>query len=491
MRKLLYILSAAASLSLSSCDSGFEEMNMDPNSPTTVPLENLLTQGEYALSTRTWGTVMNAEWGMLLVQYWSQNQYASESRYVYDKAYFATSWASYYANSLKDFTEIERILNLEEPATDQLKAEKDNKLAIVKILKTHAFHIVTDVWGDVPYSEALKGADIAAPKYDSQANIYEGLVADLDAAVGMIDLNHKAFSSGDIIYDNDLSMWIKFANSLKAKIALRMLDANPNASSILTEALGDELISSNAETAKFTFDSQVDTGNPLWFNVTQDNRDDYSVSKFFVDYLKATNDPRLEKYATVNAAGEYVGLEFGLLDNNSLDASKDGQTSRPSGATKTSPALLGVRGQQQPAILMSYAEVKFIEAEAIARGEISGDAEAVLIEAITASMDAWEVDAADRDAYLASFTYDAGNWRKSIGEAKYVALYGQGVEAWSEWRRLDYPVLTLPTEAQLDAIPTRGFYPDEEEGLNADNVPENKIDGKVWWDVNDAMVAQP
>ncbi|NLR94669.1 MULTISPECIES: SusD/RagB family nutrient-binding outer membrane lipoprotein [Flammeovirga] len=488
MKKLLYTLSAAAVLGLSSCDNGFEEMNVDPNNPTSVPVENLLTQGQFALADRTWGTAMNAEWGMLLVQYWGQNQYASESRYQHDKAYFTGSWQSYYANSLKDLTEVERILGETEAVTPQLEAEKKNMLAIVKILKVHVFQIVTDTWGSVPYSQALNPAEYPSPAYDTQEDIYLDLISKLDEALSELDNTNAAFNQGDIIYDNDIDSWKKFANALKARVAIRMIDANGSASTFLQQALtAADKFESNADNATLVFDNQIQLANPLWVNVTQDNRDDYSVTEFFVEHMKTMNDPRLGLYAAMNADDEYVGLPFGLTDAESLEASKDGKTSRPSGATKDEQDLPGIRAKQQPAILMSYAELKFIEAEAIQRGVIGGSAETVFKEAIAASMDAWGVEEADKDAYLATVTYDAANWKKSIGEAKYVALYGQGVEAWSEWRRLDYPQLTVPAAAITignTAIPTRGYYPNDEEGLNAENVPANNYTDKVWWDVN-------
>ena len=207
-----------------------------------------------------------------------------------------------------------------------------------------------------------------------------------------------------------------------------------------------------------------------------------------VDKLKALNDPRLAVYAdkAVNK-GEYIGGRYGLKSADATDSAND-------------LSLIGsdIRHQDSPGFLLTKAQILFSRAEAAQRGWISGSAEDFYKKAIKASFDQWDLSQKAYDNYIAqtSVQYDAGNWKKSIGEQKWIALFLQGDEAWSEWRRLDYPKLSAPADDlnPNGGIPVRMGYPDFEENLNKENYKkavrldnlrskaDDHLSTRVWWD---------
>ncbi|MFK7806420.1 MAG: SusD/RagB family nutrient-binding outer membrane lipoprotein, partial [Saprospiraceae bacterium] len=206
------------------------------------------------------------------------------------------------------------------------------------------------------------------------------------------------------------------------------------------------------------------------------NRDDFCVTTKLVEILNDFGDPRLAAYAAPNPSGEIVGMPSGLTDNEATELKPT--CSRPSATVRTATA---------PAILMDYAEVSFLIAEAAERGIISGDAAAAYAAGISASMNYWGIsDATAIDAYVAANPYDAANWKESIGTQKWLAFYMNGPQAWAEWRRLDFPVLDVPVAAIEDNIPVRLPYALSETSTNSSFSASNPNDimTKMWWDMN-------
>jgi hypothetical protein len=463
-----------------SCTEDFEDMNTDPNNPLEVPAETLLPQAQFSLADRVWSRNMNFEFGMLMVQHFSQGEYAEDSRYNQNVSTFNFSWNNFYAVGLKDLVEAREIVEEKEITSIYTEEIKQNQLAVLDILKVWAMQIVTDTWVNVPYSEAFAPDEFPSPAYDSQQDIYSGLISELEAATASITVADPGFSSGDIFYNGDMAAWARFANSLKLKIGMRIADVDPGtAQTLVSTALSDGVFTSNEEGFIFNFQSDQRIANPFYVDNTINNRDDFAVSDVLVDALKDRNDPRLMAYAKPNLDTAYVGLPYGLTDGASFELF--GNASRPNDVVRQATA---------PAYLLTYAEVKFFEAEAIARGwGGTGTAEEAYNEAITASMNQWGIDTDSTITnYLTANPYDASNWRESIGIQKWLALYTNGLEAWSEWRRLDYPQLDVPADAVKDFIPVRALYTSDELGNNGGSVSnsgiENEMNVAPYWDVD-------
>ncbi len=468
-------------LVLASC-SKFEEMNYDPNRPDLVPTSALLTQAQANLVYNLNGEL--AQLGEQYVQYLGQLDYPDKSNYADDGA---SDFTGIYLGGLTDLQEIID-LNNNDLFKDELAqyGDNENQIAVAKILQTWAFHSMTDIWGDIPYSDAIKGKEnIITPAYDTQESIYDRLIAVLDEVISQINTSPQISLKGDLIFNGDMDMWKAFANSLRLRIAMRLSEANDSkANDLIDDADFTAAFSNSSHYAQFDHLATEAEGNPLYIdNYVIGGGDYYAVANTLMDAMIALNDPRVAVYANPTiSGGTYVGLTYGLDE-----AVSDQDVSMVNN-------FYG--GQIAPSIIMTAAEILFIKAEAAQRGYISGgaaSAEQYYEDAIRASMEYNEIPTVDIDAYLAQpgVQYDAVNWRESIGTQKWIALYMQGIQAWSEWRRLDYPVLSPGPAAVIASIPTRRAYTSDEYSTNRANVEaavmrlasgEDKFTEKVWWD---------
>ncbi len=462
-----------------SCDD-ITEYNVDPNNPIDVPAINLVTEAEYQVNRVLWSRGYNAEWTMLCVQHWAQNEYAEESRYTVDGNDFDAEWLDFYADVLKELDVAEEMIMMDETLTEPVRA---NQTAIIEILMVHTFHNMVDGYGDIPYTEALQSIDFPLPGYDSQQSIYMDLLARLEAAVNALDPSAGSFESGELIYEGDVALWQKLGNSLMMRMAMRIVDVDENTAKNYIAKAADPnnggMISSNEENALFEFSDDPNIANPLFIDAVIDTRDDFAVTDVLVDNLKAMGDPRLDVYAKPNNSGEIVGMPYGLTDGEAF--SLKSTTSRPSDLVREATA---------PAVIMDYAEVKFLEAEAYQRGILSGDAAQAYADGVAASMNYWGItDEAAIADYVSANPYDAGNWKESLGWQKWIAFYMNGPQAWAEWRRLDFPQLEVPAAATNDVIPVRLPYPISEQTRNNSSLQAvtgnpNDLSTKLWWDVN-------
>ena len=470
---------------LTACEKDFEEINTDPNNPVVVATADLLAASERALIKQLFG--MNDEWGFAYIphvymQYWAATLYTNTDRYEtipYD-------FTDMYINSLNDLQQIITLNTNEETAVEAAAyGPNENQIAVARIMKAYAFHNITDIWGSVPYSEALKGGEDFTPAYDDQESIYDGILNELTEAAAQIDVDAGSIE-GDIIYAGDMSLWKLFANSLKLRVGMRLSKVNPDkAEEVVTEALAAGVFGSQQDNALYYYLASS-PNNSAWNQQYEFGAPEYACSSVLIEKLQALNDPRMEVYAQPSeATGEYVGMPYGISN------------AEAGGIGYANVSLPGVRmlAAEEPAILMSYSEVLFLQAEAAARGWTNDDPAALYAEAIAASLDYWEVYL-DDDAFKSyieqpDVEYDPTNFEKSIGEQKWLSLYTQGPEAWAEWRRLGFPELQPAIEAVANReIPRRKGYPYSEFNLNRENYNTaislqgpDLMDTRVWWDV--------
>ncbi|WP_075342593.1 SusD/RagB family nutrient-binding outer membrane lipoprotein [Tenacibaculum agarivorans] len=457
------------------CDKELSELNIDPNNAIAVPPSTLLTTAQYNFYTLIQGVAINADWGNLMVQQWSQNEFTEDSRYRQDINTFNGTWQTMYASILAELSQSKKLVDdIEIPVNI-----KNNQKAIIDVMSTQVFGFLTDGFGAIPYTEAL--GDSPLPAYDSQEVVYKEMLSTLENALSNFSTSSSSFDSGEIIFNGDVSKWIKLTNSLMLRYAMRIADVDADTARKYVIAASNNLISSNSENALFVFEESLPRANPLHRNASPQggNRDDYAVSELLVTTLNSLGDPRLEKYAKPNNAGIFAGMPFGLSDN---DASVlKATTSRPNDA---------VREATTPHVIISYAEVQFLLAEAYERGFLSGNASDAYNQGITASMNYWNVtDTNAINTYLINNPYNTANWKESIGIQKWLALYMNGFEAWNEWRRLDFPQLSAPAAADISTIPVRMPYPLSETQTNSSQLSKvtstpGSLTEKVWWDVN-------
>lgn len=472
IKTYLLLFVSVTMIGLTGCED-ITELNVDPNNPTAIPAENLLTQAQQQLNNRLWSRGLSAEWGMLMVQQWSQNEYAEESRYTVDGNNFDVEWVDLYSDVLNELKTATELVTANEGLPSGVKA---NQLAILSILREYTFHNLTDLYGALPYTSALDPVNSPLPSYDSQSTIYAGIVANLQSALNSMDTGSASFASGDAIFGGDAAAWKRFGNSLLLRVAMRMSNVDEEGAKKAIASISGGYITSNTENALFVFDENPAIANPLFVDAVINTRDDFAVSDVLVNALKDMSDPRLEAFAALTLTGEYVGMPPGLPDADAFALKST--TSRPNDA---------VRAATAPAVMMDHAEVSFLLAEAYARDMLTGDAEAAYNEGVTASLDYWGI--ADATDYLAANPYDAGNWKQSIGMQKWIAFYMNGPQAWAEWRRLDVPALDVPAAATNPVIPVRLPYPISEQTRNSTQLgtvtsDPNDLSTKLWWDVN-------
>src|SRR5437762_782895 len=365
-----------------------------------------------------------------------------------------------YSGPLEDF---QRMIN------KGVAAGVHNMESVGRIMKSYFFSVMTDAMGDIPYSEAFQERALLTPKYDTQQAIYTALFADLAKASQQIDPAGIGFSSGDIMYGGDMVEWRKFSNSLRLRLAMHLSNVDATTAAAQAQAaVTAGVFTSNADNAQLMYLASAPDQNPVYTNVHVDKRDDYGMSKTFVDSLLSWSDPRLPVFAQLNndtivANQIYEGLPNGLNDG-------------------AGPALLyisriGAYWRETPAAplaLLTYSEVLFLEAEAAERGWISGPPAATLYaNAIRASMQQYGIATAAIDAYLAQprVAYAGGAaGLTQIAYQKWLSLFLQGMEAWTEVRRTGVPTLVPGPNAKLTRIPERLPYADDELVLNKASV---------------------
>ncbi|KAA6439371.1 SusD/RagB family nutrient-binding outer membrane lipoprotein [Dyadobacter flavalbus] len=469
---------AIASLSafLAGCQDELEEINENPNEAISAQPEYLLANSIKSNADVILGSDASMETTTLFVQHWAKIQYTDVDKYTVSISNIQNIWTNLYSQGLTDFT---RIIEIGEQTGNV------NYQAVGLILKSWTFQILTDLYGDIPYSEAGKIEQTLTPKYDAQKDVYLGLLNDLKKASELINPAGSPIS-GDVIYNGNLNKWKKFANSLRLRIALRIADREPEiAKTVVAELAADksQLIASNDEIAQLNYLASPNQ-NPV--SRDRETRDDYRVSKSVIDKLQELKDPRLAIFAnkTVDATPTgYLGVTNGLPADSSAKL----------GFTKTSKLGDYFTAPTSPAVFLSYSEVLFNLAEAAQRGFIADKPAELYKAAVTASLQQFKVNSADITAYLAqpAVAYNPANFKKSIGEQKWLALFSQGPEAYTEWRRLDYPQLKPAYAGVLDGkIPSRLIYPTGEQALNGANYKaavanqgEDRLTTKLWFDV--------
>ncbi|GJM59969.1 SusD/RagB family nutrient-binding outer membrane lipoprotein [Persicobacter diffluens] len=248
----------------------------------------------------------------------AQNDYPEESHYNWAgrASMFNNTWNRLYARPLRDFQEILDLMQSENAASYEASGAAVNQIAVATILRAWVLQNLTDLWGPIPYTDALQGSDQKSPAYDSQEAVYKGVLAELENAVAMIDAD-KAGMEGDLIFGGDMTKWKKFGNSLRLRMALRMADVDPATAKTHGEAaIASGLMTSVADNAEFPYLTSAPNQNPLYDNRINGGRNDFAPSEALLETMNAFNDPRRPMYATKATtganAGQYKGLTYGL-----------------------------------------------------------------------------------------------------------------------------------------------------------------------------------
>ncbi len=484
---------ALGTLMLGGCKK-FLDVNQNPNIANDPGIENVLPSAQVEIA-HVLGNNFQVN-GSFWAQYWTQsplaNQYKQYDQYQPSTDNYNRAWATLYDGALSD---LQYVYN-----TASGKSNK-NYMAIARLMSAYTFQLITDAWGDVPFTEALKGLEenggITAPKYDAQALIYDSILSQINEAIALIDVNSDVHpGADDLVYGGDMSHWLEFAYTLKLKTALRLSEASPTkAAALIAEIEADPnfagFISDANGDAKITFSTAGGSENPLYSEIVGVGRtQNLFASSTCVDSMNANSDPRVFVFYKPLANGAVVGNKQGDY-NNATSASGKSLVSFTVGgeAANANSAAAPVR-------FLSTSESLLLQAEASARGWLSGGEDSLLFsEAIDASFDAYGITDATEISYYKDSTYwgvypiagTTSDKVRHIVTQKWFSMCGnQGFEAWTEQRRTGYPDFLIISVNSLigTKLPARFVYPTQEINLNASFPGLKTVDTKVWWDKN-------
>jgi hypothetical protein len=503
-----------------SCTKDYEELNTNPNNPVDVPAINIFTNAIIgSIGTQLGGWMQHTYLGVWCQQ-WCKVQYIDEDRYM--PRDMSTYFQGPYTGELKNLTIV--INKASETGETTLEGA-------ARALRVWIFSYLTDIWGDVPYSEALQGFNVdgtLTPKYDRQEDIYNSLLAELDEANVLLSGTTVGFGGGDLIYGGDPVKWRKFANSLKLRLLNRaagtpwtftydMAGTQPdvtttpgaaaltNADAMIATVLGDPsqypIFESNDDNASLSYPG-LPYRNPI-FNALY-TRTDQAISETMVNWLLAREDPRIHIYAqpTVNSTETPPLLYLGFQNGRNITSANLGAVS-----------LLGTAiayDETSPLFVLTYDETLFTIAEYQMRKGNDAAAQAAYEAGIEASMERWGLadgstvhptwgksnsfttgstgQTVDYATYLANPLVawggtDAQKFQK-ICEQRWAAIFGEGVQAYSEIRRTGFPERIF--EYKLEGafypnlgLPIRVQYALSEDTYNSNNLAQARIDQNI------------
>ncbi|AOW10282.1 SusD/RagB family nutrient-binding outer membrane lipoprotein [Flavobacterium gilvum] len=499
--------------SLTSCDRGFEEMNQNPNAYTQADINSMFTNNEVLMRGFQYSHYQaDIQFVSLAMQHLASlrtNQFHGD-KYLYEDN-TSGGFFQEYENGIKEITHLLSVI----PNTP----ENVNKISAARVIKVYMFHQITDLYGDIPYSQAGKGYldGIWSPKYDRQQDIYMDMLKELDESALAFNESKPFYGNADVLYGGNVTNWRKFTYSLMLRLGMRISKADAvNAEKYVKKAIAGGVFASNSDNMVCLHKSGSQfTVNPVIYNFLTDGTVDdpqkgEKISKTFIDLLKSTQDPRMRVLSNI------------VISNNNYDVDPTHQKGMPNGYTdetiKTYPNFTGkqdysfpnrltIAREDAPDIRISYAETQLLKAEAAVRGWDSGNAKTYYDSGVTAAMQMLAVYGtgngkvpiitnAEISTYLLANPFSIGTTAQKIQQIitqKWIAFFlFNGLEAYADYRRTGYPNLVpvnYPGNVSNGQIPRRLIYKDSERTLNTANynaaVAQQGPDlfvTRIWWD---------
>ena len=519
MKKLLRLLYLApVALLFASCDNGFEEMNVNPNASTSVVPGFLFTRAQLTTVSNNYTGAAYLTIGGSMQHFATYKEVPGAGDKYFNFSYSTGSWALYGGDpaTAGAVIDIEQVIE----AVKAVPADV-NKLSVARIWKAYLYHRLTDLYGDVPYSEAGKALTDKnyTPKYDEQSAIYADMLKELEQAIGAFDPAQATFGTSDLIYGGDIAKWKKFGYSLMLRLGMRLTQVDATmAKTWVQKAIAGGVITSDADIATIAYvDGSVTASRNFissglmgtdYVSPGGDNVEGGKFAKTLIDHLKTTKDPRLNVISVVwvkpTSASAYVA-----------DTATALQKGMPNAAFNSLPADFDSYSEPNPNTILKYnapllvftsAETHLLLAEAAVRGWYTATtAEAEYKSAVTSGMKQWTlfgtagvISDARINAYIAANPYKTSGTVEEqieqISTQKWVALFLEDeYEIFSNWRRTGYPKLTptnYPGNLTGGKIPTRFQIPDSEGIYNEANFIQartrqggtNSLSSIVWWD---------
>jgi len=508
MIRLLFI--GLVVLSLTNCTDRWEDMNTDPNSLKTIPDEYLFTSAVRGAFNDASGD-LNVNFGGQYAHIYIGSQWLRDiDKYnaIGNSDYANSIYYWIYSSSIKNSVEVMKMTEPEGEYPNKWRNAQAQFMAIIGFTK------LTDGFGDVPYSEAGMGKyGIIQPKYDTQEFIYTDMIERMGKIVKILqepDASNYIYPEGiDPIYNGNIENWIRFANSYRLSLAMRVRFKDHSYEDVIRECLSLPLIETNDQNP--TLATSDDPNNTAMWNGWYYKWQEWESGKYFLNFsakfintLKNTNDPRLPFFSIKVPDPDnpndstYLGIPNGLIDEAFSQISR-GERSAPSGE---------FFAKDQPIYMLTAAQVLLYKAEALLFGITSGDDVNIVYQrAIRTAMEQWNINSDSIDSYIAnepeaSLTGDREDDFRKISTQFWISTLPNAYDAWTNIRRTGYPVIPQRTNPLLSKgvtdgyMPVRMLYPYTGEKSNnganlqeaIDRLPggEDRVDIPVWWDVREA-----
>lgn len=482
LSKHILLLTSVIVVSLgSSCTKNFEELNTDPVKVTNVAPGTLLAPAQFDgmwIITRR-AHRLNNELMQYTVETGALNDFA---RYEFKENEFDAIWSGLYTKA-NDMNEMYKIAE---------QRNDVNNMGAALVMKAWFVSNLTDMFGDIPYTEAFKGREeLYYPKYDTQQSIYTLLLADLKKANDLFN-ESKPFESTDLIYAGDAAKWKKFANSMRLRLLVRVsnrseMNAPAQIAEIFTNPTKYPLIASNDDEAMMKYNGVKPFINLFFEMAAAEFSGSRRMGKPLMDLMNNTVDGRRFRYATKNTPGAYVGIPSGYNEQETIAFADNG-------GLKTSTLATTLKEDDYPFPILTWSEVNFLLAEAALKGWITADAQSYYNKGVEASWKQWKCtwDGTAGTTYLARstvrFTGTTATMERLMSQ-KYIAMFFSGFESWYDYRRTGYPVLPIgPATGNNSVLPRRFEYPLITKATNnasytaaAARIGGDNLSTKVWW----------
>lgn len=500
-----YIIVFLLITGLISCDKDFDELNINKTAATSI--NPVFTLNNAIINSAPVFTTVVYEVGIVQQMVTPNSGVLTGANFNQDsRDNTQQMWQRYYRNVIRNTQDV----------LDQSKSlsTRPNLIQMARILQAHAFMILTDTYGDVPYTDAAKGytQQLFLPKYDTQQAIYTGIIKELTEASAALDAT-KTIETADVLYGGDVAKWKKFANSLLLRAGMRLTKVDAaQAQSVVAKAVAAGVIDANVDNAIVRHDANYTNPSGNTLNATE--AANVYLAAPFADYLKSTKDPRLKaigvRYVGAKSGAEqtaakastdtavFVGMPMGF-DNNTISTqvTKFGLASF---YDFTQVDRIRMAKTTAPTFLITASQTQLLLAEAAQRGWVTNTTAATAyVKGVRlhmeqlASYDANSaVSAAQIDTYLAANPFDVSKALEQINTQYWVSSFLNGPEAWANFRRSGFPKLTpnpFPGKGIKGNFINRLTYPNSEISVNKTNVDAaiarqgaDDLDSKVWWD---------
>ena len=515
MKNFNYICLAASLLLLASCDNGFKEMNVNPNASTEVVPGFLFTRAQLVTVSVNYVGGAYLTIGQSMQHFATYKEVPAAGDKYFNFSYSTSNWQAYGGDpaTAGAVTDVQQVID----AVSKTPADI-NKLSVARIWRAYLFHRMTDLYGDIPYSQAGKALTDKnyTPKYDEQKAIYADMLNELDQAAKAFDPSKPTFGNADLVYSGDVTKWKKFAYSLMLRLGMRLSQVDAAlAKTWVEKAISGGVILTDTDLATIAYvDGSITASRNFiasgllstdYISPGGDNVEGGKFAKTFIDYLKTTKDPRLNVWSIVWAKPSSTFV---------ADTSTILQVGMPNAKFNSLPGDFNTYSEPNPNTILKYnapllvftnAEVHLLLAEAALRGWYTGTtATEEYNMAVTAGLRQWAlfgsggvISTAKIDGYLKANPYKAGTVEEQMEQIqtqKWVTLFLEDeYEIFANWRRTGYPKLTptnYPGNLTGGKIPTRFVVPDSEELYNKTNFLEartrqggtNTLSSMVWWD---------